>query len=90
MLCYLRFPGRILQKGMQPPAALCAFVAEQLGLDAAYFGVAYCGKGLYTSCIHGGFWGGDNPGGQAERFARCLRTPLWSGSQNTRITMRRS
>jgi TnpA family transposase len=29
-LCYLRFPGRILQQGEQPPAALCAFVAEQL------------------------------------------------------------
>jgi hypothetical protein len=34
----LRFPGRILQQGEQPPAALCAFVAEQLGLDAADFG----------------------------------------------------
>jgi len=38
MLCYLRFPGRILQQGEQPPAALCAFVAEQLGLNAAHFG----------------------------------------------------
>jgi hypothetical protein len=38
MLCYLRFPGRILQQGEQPPAALCAYVAEQLGLDAAHFG----------------------------------------------------
>jgi Domain of unknown function (DUF4158) len=38
MLCYLRFPGRILQQGEQPPATLCAFVAEQLGLDAAHFG----------------------------------------------------
>jgi hypothetical protein len=38
MLCYLHFPGRILQQGEQPPAALCAFVAEQLGLDAAQFG----------------------------------------------------
>ena len=38
MLCYLRFPGRILQRGEQPPAALCAFVAEQLGLDPAQFG----------------------------------------------------
>src|ERR1700740_2007741 len=37
-LCYLRFPGRILQHGEQPPAALCAFVAEQLGLGAAHFG----------------------------------------------------
>jgi hypothetical protein len=34
----LRFPERILQQGEQPPAALCAFVAEQLGLDAADFG----------------------------------------------------
>jgi len=23
MLCYLRFPGRILQQGEQPPVALC-------------------------------------------------------------------
>ena len=38
MLCYLRFPGRILQQGEEPPAELCAFVAEQLGLDAAHFG----------------------------------------------------
>ena len=38
MLCYLRFPGRILRRGEQPPAALCEFVAEQLGLDAAHFG----------------------------------------------------
>jgi len=37
MLCYLRFPGRILQQGEQPPAALCAFVAEQLGVDVARF-----------------------------------------------------
>ncbi len=33
-LCYLRFPGRILQQGEQPPAALCAFVAEQLGVSS--------------------------------------------------------
>src|SRR5271166_1145162 len=38
MLCYMRFPGRVLQQGEQPPTALCAFVAEQLGLDAAQFG----------------------------------------------------
>ena len=38
LLCYLRFPGRILQQGEQPPAALCAFVAEHLNLDAAHFG----------------------------------------------------
>lgn len=38
MLCYLRFPGRILQQGEHPPAVLCAFVAEQLSLDAAHFG----------------------------------------------------
>jgi TnpA family transposase len=38
MLCYLRFPGRILREGEQPPTELCAFIAEQLGLDAAHFG----------------------------------------------------
>src|SRR5437763_224246 len=37
MLCYLRFPGRILPQGEQPPPELCAFVAEQLGLDVAHF-----------------------------------------------------
>jgi TnpA family transposase len=43
MLCYLRFPGRILQQGEQPPEALCAFVAEQLGLDWRDFK-----KGIFT------------------------------------------
>jgi hypothetical protein len=38
MLCYLRFPGRILQQGEQPPEALYAFVAEQLGLAIVHFG----------------------------------------------------
>ena len=38
MLCDLRFPGRILQQGEEPPAELCAFVAEQLGLDTGHFG----------------------------------------------------
>jgi TnpA family transposase len=31
MLCYLRFPGRILQQGEQPPAALCAFSRRATG-----------------------------------------------------------
>jgi threonine dehydrogenase-like Zn-dependent dehydrogenase len=26
----------------------------------------FCAKGLFTSCVHRGFWGGENPGGQAE------------------------
>ena len=30
MLCYLRFPGRALRAGERPPAALLAFVAEQV------------------------------------------------------------
>jgi Domain of unknown function (DUF4158) len=38
MLCYLRFPGLVLQEGEQPPAALCAFIAEQLELNPAHFG----------------------------------------------------
>jgi TnpA family transposase len=38
MLCYLRFPGRILQQGEQPPAALLAFLAEQLAINPASFG----------------------------------------------------
>ena len=31
MLCYLRHPGRALRAGERPPAAMVAFVAEQLG-----------------------------------------------------------
>jgi TnpA family transposase len=30
MLCYLRFPGRVLRAGERPPAPLCAFVADQI------------------------------------------------------------
>jgi hypothetical protein len=37
MLCYLRFPGRILQQGEQPAAGLRAFIAAQLSLDVAHF-----------------------------------------------------
>ncbi len=32
MLCYLRYPGRALRPGERPPAALLAFVAEQVGI----------------------------------------------------------
>jgi threonine dehydrogenase-like Zn-dependent dehydrogenase len=32
----------------------------------------FCGKGLPTSCLHGGFWGGQNNGGQAE----AVRAPF--------------
>lgn len=38
MLCYLRFPGRTLRQDEQPPAAMLAFIAEQLALDPASFG----------------------------------------------------
>ena len=37
MLCYLRFPGRILQQGERPPAALLAFLAEQLAINPGSF-----------------------------------------------------
>jgi threonine dehydrogenase-like Zn-dependent dehydrogenase len=37
----------------------------------------FCRKGVYTSCVHGGFWGGkDNDGGQAE----AIRAPLADGT----------
>jgi alcohol dehydrogenase len=36
----------------------------------------FCRKGLYTNCLHGGFWGGDNDGGQAE----ALRSPFADGT----------
>ena len=32
MLCYLRYPGRALRAGERLPAALLAFVAEQIGV----------------------------------------------------------
>lgn len=38
LLCYLRFPGRVLQENEQPPPALLRFVAEQLSLNPATFG----------------------------------------------------
>ena len=37
----------------------------------------FCRKGVYTSCVHGDFWGGkDNDGGQAE----AIRAPLADGT----------
>lgn len=33
MLCYLRYPGRPLRAGERPPAALLAFVAEQIDVS---------------------------------------------------------
>jgi threonine dehydrogenase-like Zn-dependent dehydrogenase len=36
----------------------------------------FCGKGLQTSCLQGGFWGGENHGGQAE----AVRAPLADGT----------
>lgn len=36
----------------------------------------FCGKGLQTSCLQGGFWGGKNNGGQAE----AVRAPLADGT----------
>ena len=38
LLCYLRFPGRTLRQDEQPPAAMLAFIAEQLALEPASFG----------------------------------------------------
>lgn len=36
----------------------------------------FCGKGLQTSCLEGGFWGGQNDGGQAE----AVRAPYADGT----------
>ncbi|MDF5713855.1 MAG: zinc-dependent alcohol dehydrogenase family protein [Rhizonema sp. NSF051] len=36
----------------------------------------FCGQGLQTSCVQGGFWGGVNDGGQAE----AVRAPLADGT----------
>lgn len=36
----------------------------------------FCGKGLQTSCLQGGFWGATNDGGQAE----AIRAPLADGT----------
>jgi len=36
--CYLHFQDEYFNKASNHPLRLCAFVAEQLGLDAAHFG----------------------------------------------------
>ena len=36
----------------------------------------FCRKGLYTNCLHGGFWGQANDGGQAE----AIRAPFADGT----------
>ena len=36
----------------------------------------FCENGLFTSCVHGGFWGGENLGGQAE----AIRAPFADGT----------
>jgi len=36
----------------------------------------FCRRGLQTSCLHGGFWGGDLDGGQGE----AVRAPLADGT----------
>jgi threonine dehydrogenase-like Zn-dependent dehydrogenase len=36
----------------------------------------YCHDGLFTSCVHGDFWGGKNEGGQAE----AIRAPYADGT----------
>lgn len=36
-LAYLRYPGRALGVGEEPPAAMLAFIAEQVGADPALF-----------------------------------------------------
>ncbi|WP_435007823.1 zinc-dependent alcohol dehydrogenase family protein [Tundrisphaera lichenicola] len=36
----------------------------------------FCHHGLFTSCVHGGFWGGTNDGGQAE----AIRAPFADGT----------
>ena len=36
----------------------------------------FCHDGLFTSCTHGGFWGGTNDGGQAE----AVRAPFADGT----------
>jgi TnpA family transposase len=41
LLCYLRFPGRVLQEGEQPPMAMLNFVASQLSLDSVSFGFQF-------------------------------------------------
>jgi threonine dehydrogenase-like Zn-dependent dehydrogenase len=36
----------------------------------------YCSAGLHTSCVQGGYWGGENDGGQGE----AVRAPLADGT----------
>jgi hypothetical protein len=49
-LCMMRFPGRILGAGEIPPAAVVAYVAEQLGIDPGAF--ASYGHRIWTRFAH--------------------------------------
>jgi TnpA family transposase len=49
-LCMMRFPGRILGAGETPPAAVVAYVAEQLGIDPGAF--ASYGHRIWTRFAH--------------------------------------
>jgi hypothetical protein len=49
-LCMMRFPGRILGFGETPPAAVVAYVAEQLEIDPSVF--ALYGHRIWTRFAH--------------------------------------
>jgi TnpA family transposase len=49
-LCMMRFPGRILGIGETPPAAVVAYVAEQLEIDPSVF--ALYGDRIWTRFAH--------------------------------------
>ena len=49
-ICIMRFPGRILGAGETPPAAVIAYVAEQLGIDPGAF--ASYGHRIWTRFAH--------------------------------------
>jgi TnpA family transposase len=49
-LCMMRFPGRILGFGETPPAAVVAYVAEQLEIDPSVF--ALYGHRIWTRLAH--------------------------------------
>jgi TnpA family transposase len=37
LLCYLRYPGQVLEAREVPPAALVSFIAQQLGVNLTAF-----------------------------------------------------
>jgi hypothetical protein len=50
LLCYLRYPGRVLGADEMPPATLVSFIARQLGVNPAAF-TKYSQRDRVRNCL---------------------------------------